>query len=428
MFCPECGSQLPENAAFCSECGAKVEPVVNQEPTQEVTPEIVKVPKSKKKIPKIAIIIPAIVLVLVVGLVSTYFVLKSQTDPKKHVKHFAEAYVGGDSDNLFDAIGFEESTFITKELFKNSITDSDSFPSFGEMSDFSIDKMADSADKDQLSYLVSFRDSSNAYTNSVILKFAKKNSKSYLIFDNWQMQKMDYLSLNYSVAVPSGAAVKMDGIELSSGDVKKSEEGLDYYVIPYMFSGQHKLTVNMENYEEYSAEITTNQYTYEDYQGEKVNPSDLKLKQEIMDQLSEKAKNMITNVYSAYVEEKSFADAISDNKFEKSDFQDECQKYYEKNIKDEIKGDRHLTSVKFNKMDVSSEQYVDWEDNCLGVYITVDSDYTSKSVYTPFFSNKKKKGSYDSSVSYRLTYHFVDGEWVINNTNLFSYFVYYQRY
>ena len=40
MFCPNCGKQIPDNAAFCSECGKPTNTVSAPEPTPVATPTI----------------------------------------------------------------------------------------------------------------------------------------------------------------------------------------------------------------------------------------------------------------------------------------------------------------------------------------------------------------------------------------------------
>ena len=79
MFCNNCGAEIKQGDAFCGACGTKVEEPVVKEPVQQ------RPKKEPIKIPKKALMIGGVVLLVLIVAITTISVITSQVSLKKYI-------------------------------------------------------------------------------------------------------------------------------------------------------------------------------------------------------------------------------------------------------------------------------------------------------------------------------------------------------
>lgn len=149
----------------------------------------------------------------------------------------------------------------------------------------------------------------------------------------------------------------------------------------------------------------------------------------VADSLIETSKTTLQNIYTAALDKKDFADAITPTAIE-ADSLSTMTDSYNTFVENNVKGDTHLKKVEFKAIDGSAQITSNYSDNddCFAVMVTLDVSYTTSSVVKSFWDGKKSNKTYDGESSLSFTYHYRDGKWVLNNTGALSNCVYYSRY
>lgn len=460
MFCQNCGTKNDEAAVFCESCGIKLEhPPVAPQPAPAPKVEAVPVTESetaqggytkptsapKPKAPRKPMSTGAKVglvaaLVVVVALTATYFVLKGMTDPKNKIEEFAKAYVQHDAGKLFEVLEFQESDFVTKEKFEEALK-TDKNQHFEDATDYTIEsdqdnlknmtkRDKDEEEKNSLSYTITFRDSANAFEYKKVITLTKMGTKSYLFFDNWRIKLDNFLTKDYAIKVPKSSQISLDGVAISESllDNENSEEKLNCYKIPYMFSGSHKLQVAMENFNPVEETLSSEAQDYGGSIQASVSTGDMELAEEAKNTLIEKAKDTFQKLYSAMFTKKDFSEVIGQDQVMDGRYE-ELKENYDNLVASNISEDTHLTKVEFKTVEGNAEKTYGYEDvSDLGVVVTLDTSYQSDSVVKNYWTGKKEKKNYEGEKSFSFTYYLVNGNWLLNASTSFDYCVDYNRY
>ncbi len=438
MFCPECGTNNADQAQFCEKCGTKLEQPVATPVSQpdaapaynQAAPTAPREPRKPMSMTTKVILIVALALI-VLG-TSGFFVLKSITNPKNIVTDYAKSYVSHDAKSLFKTLGFEESPFITAANFEKALK-SDTDAHFADASDYTIEEnetSSSSKENKTLNYNVTFRDSSNAFEYNTRITLTKQSTKSFLFFDNWKIKPDSFLAKDLCLQVPAGSEVTLDGVTLDSKYMSESEdEKYVSFCIPYLFSGDHTYTVTQTNFNDYEGKFTSDARDYQKSNIASVDSYNMTLSDAVADSLIETSKTTLQNIYTAALDKKDFADAITPTAIE-ADSLSTMTDSYNTFVENNVKGDTHLKKVEFKAIDGSAQITSNYSDNddCFAVMVTLDVSYTTSSVVKSFWDGKKSNKTYDGESSLSFTYHYRDGKWVLNNTGALSNCVYYSRY
>lgn len=218
-FCKECGTELHEEARFCRKCGASADLKSNEtEPEKSVTkttiePAITKATETKhsgisqsqnrtnrnqpsnprKPVSKKGRVIISASFVLIIGLVTTYFILSSFYTEEKAVEKFKQALSDQDAKMLAGLVYSDNANMeINKDTIGGFLDFLEKNPSYqGEIVDSLYDQvsaMKDSGSREAM-----------ASSESSVLELTKRGKK-LLLFDDFKFKVQPYyftVSTNY---------------------------------------------------------------------------------------------------------------------------------------------------------------------------------------------------------------------------------------
>lgn len=435
MFCQECGTQNPDDAVFCANCGSALakDPITQGQPFPQTSPQAgqyqqgvpqqpvyQKPPKQPRKpMPKGAkIAIIAAIAVVILG-TAGFMLLKSLASPKRMVENYAKAYVAHDSEKIFDLLCFEKSEFISPEKLEKALESQ----LYKEVTEYAIKAESDEDDEDEdndtLYYTVTFRDKSHSAEEDKTITL-EKSGKRFGIFDNWKIRTTNYVAKNCGIYTPAGTTVKMDGVEL--GDKYKGEEDGEY-VIPACFDGIHELSVEQDVYEPYTTTFTVSATDYEEENAVAVRASDMQLSSAAIESLKSSAKDTVTGFYTCAMEQKEFSEvpfveAVGS----------ECglDSEYSEWINNNVTSDTCIKTLEFTNTEETVEAYNN-EDAARAI-VQVSLSYNTTSVVKDYWSGKKEERSGSGTGSCSLYYEYQNGQWIIYDYTGIGYAIDYEKY
>lgn len=465
MFCQNCGTENPNDGVFCQNCGTKLEkPETTQSTEAQASPQQ-QAPQAqyqqsyaqpgsqmstqpRKPIPKAAIIAGVAVLAFILVITIAFNVLKSLANPERIVESYAKAYISHDAKALYNSLDFPESKFITVEKFEKSLTN-DKTKHFTDCTDYTIEEtpatraarlITDKAEREKalstLHYVITFRDESNAFEYKVNIELDKLTKKKFLFFDNWKVKTSAFLAKDIGISVPVGSSVVLDDVVLDDSYTKVTEgEGAntrDLYTVPYMFSGEYNLKVSVPQFKDMEKSFKLGNSDYSSNHVVSINPDELEISDEVIDDLSKKAKGYIEAVYKAALNKKPLTDAIPENEMDSAK-KDQMINNFKNFVEYNIKRDTHLKSVQFTEITPEFQNKNNYtSDECsLGVQFNVDTRYNTTSIVKSFWNNKKEtKKTDDGSSTFSFTFHYNGENWVLYDTSCVNSYscVDYQRY
>ncbi|MBO5486665.1 MAG: hypothetical protein J5988_07030 [Eubacterium sp.] len=383
-------------------------------------------PPKKKKHSKLKWTIIIIAALVVTAFLTFFIYMKQMTKPTRLVDRYVSTFMSKDSDSLFDLIGFETGTFITKDAFAKSMEECHQYSSITTYSLVPGNSQGDN----QMQYNLSFWDDNhnNPYNQTLLLNLS--SSRLYFLFDQWEIDTTEFLAKNCSLAVPTGATVTVDGIDLSEHFSAVPDEDLDVYELGSLFMGTHDITVSIKGFEDYT---TTTSLPAGDYSGKKIytiTTSMLKVTADTEKNLKQLAESFITSIYEGALTEQDF-DSISKDFTVEEDSKDSLKLAYDTLVSNNITTASHLSKVDFTNFD-SSTAATYAEDGCYAIQVTSDVNYTAESIVSSgsgdeTASQQTRKTTSGNSL-FTTIFHYKDGVWSINTTTALDACVYYIKY
>ena len=383
-------------------------------------------PPKKKKHPKLKWILIIIAALVVTAFLTFFIYMKQMTKPTRLVDRYVSTFMSKDSDSLFDLIGFETGTFITKDAFAKSMEECHQYSS---ITTYSL-VPGNSPGDNQMQYNLSFWDDNhnNPYNQTLLLNLS--SSRLYFLFDQWEIDTTEFLAKNCSLAVPTGATVTVDGIDLSEHLSAVPDKDLDVYELGSLFMGTHDITVSIKGFEDYT---TTTSLPAGDYSGKKIytiTTSMLKVTADTEKNLKQLAESFITSIYEGALTEQDF-DSISKDFTIEKDSIDSMELAYNTLVSNNITTASHLSKVDFTNFD-SSTAATYAEDGCYAIQVTSDVNYTAESIVSSgsgdeTASQQTRKTTSGNSL-FTTIFHYKDGVWSINTTTALDACVYYIKY
>ena len=223
------------------------------------------------------------------------------------------------------------------------------------------------------------------------------------ISGEWKVKIMDYVCQNYRIYVPAGAEGCVDEIILDEDyiiiDEEEHYEGMDGYLIPYIFIGSHSIEVSLEGMEEVADTIWL-QYDSSPYYLEH-----MPMKQETLEELLEKSWENMQQIYSAALEGKS-GKAIEGLCTSESEQLQEIQESYQY-----LLSEFHESSVQPEKIefyDIVGE--VSRENNSVFLQFKYKMEYIQEN-----WSGKSVRDTYEGDGEAQFDFVKEDGNWVQTN-------------
>lgn len=354
-----------------------------------------------------------------------YFYMKEQTKASQLVEEYVSVFMSKDSDALFDFIGFEPDTFITKDSFKKSMEECHKYSS---ITSYSLVQY-DSKQKNQMQYNLKFWDDNhnNPYTQTLLLNLS--SSRLYYLFDQWEIDKTEFLAKNCSLNVPAGATVSVDDINLSGKISPVSNGHLDTYPLGNLFIGTHTITVSMKGFEDFTATTSLPAGDYSKKNIYTITGSMMKVTADTEKTLTQLAESFIMAIYEGGLANQDFESATSDFFIEESS-KPALEQAYNTLISNNMKPDSHLTQVDFTNFDSSTSSSYG-EDGCYVIQVTSNVDYTAGSIVVSAAngssSSRQNKRTSGTSL-FTTTLHYKDGVWFIHAATALDACVYYIKY
>lgn len=144
-------------------------------------------------------------------------------------------------------------------------------------------------------------------THKSTLDFAMKDEKTYIFFPKWKLNISDLIIRDSKLMVPIGFTVYVDGIELTNDNSRIDRDdttGIDTYVIPRLFRGDHVIYAQKEGIDVVEAQVSwaeSNSSYILDAEG-------LKLGQAQIDEINGSAQDIVVAMYSAIFNESGVND------------------------------------------------------------------------------------------------------------------------
>lgn len=361
--------------------------------------------------------------ILLTVFLAWYLYMKEQTKASRLAEDYVSVFMSKDSGALFDFIGFQPDTFITKDSFQKSMEECHKYSS---LTSYSLIQY-NSGRENQMQYNLKFWDNNhnNPYSQTLLLNLS--SSRLYFLFEQWEIDTTEYLAKNCTLDVPAGASVTVDGIELPDKINPVSNGELDTYSLGNLFIGTHTITVSMDGFEDYTA---TASLPAGDYSGKKIytiTNSLMKITADTEKTLAQLAKDFIKAMYKSALAGQDFESAANSFSIEESQKAALAQSY-DTLISNHIRPATHLTQVDFiNFESTASSSYA--EDGCYAIQITSDTDYTADSVIVSSSANHSATQNRRTSGSslFTTTLHYKGGVWSIYDSTALETCVYYLR-
>lgn len=144
-------------------------------------------------------------------------------------------------------------------------------------------------------------------SHELVLYFTKKDEKTYIFFPKWKLNIDKLIVRDSKFTVPTGFKVYVDGIELTNDNARITqnvETGMDTYVVPRLFEGEHVIYAQKEGVDVVEAQVswTDNNSEY------LLNTSELQVEQAQIDEVNSYAQNIVVGMYSAAFSESGITD------------------------------------------------------------------------------------------------------------------------
>lgn len=275
MFCPNCGTSNPDNAIFCEECGTKIESQTKKTKTITV----------KNKL----IIGEAVVLIIL--LICAYKLGEKKLGAEAVASKYFEQVMSGNWEGAYDNLEIVDSPFLSKNLFVqvNKNNERKEYTTYKvEYSSLQL-KGTGIINEVQISY----RPKGASAASNMIVHLVKEGKKQLFFFDEWKVVPDNYIAHDYSIQVPKGVEVQLDGVKID--DTYREDESqavsstMDTYVIPDLFAGSHELVLKHENMENIRDIIETEDKEYY--------IENMPVKKEVKEKLVKKAAADLKTIY-----------------------------------------------------------------------------------------------------------------------------------
>lgn len=129
-------------------------------------------------------------------------------------------------------------------------------------------------------------------SGDISFQMERDDSKKFFLFKNWHVSGDNFIVKDFTIQVPEGAAVTVDGVALSKEYFVNSEYGVDSYVIPQIFKGNCEVMVSKEHMEDVTMQVNTA------YDGA-CSVDSMELKPEIMQKAVKQAAADLKKLYKA---------------------------------------------------------------------------------------------------------------------------------
>lgn len=413
MFCPECGRKNPDDAVFCENCGTKImdkdQQVILDQSKLAVGHQIKA--HSRKAVSKKSIVVGIIILFFLVSAITFVLVGKSLSSPERSAEQYFECVMDGDWENVYSQLELSDSELLSKKMFLAAKEDSE----LEKVSSYTVGSVRNAGKEDTKKVTIRYRSKGDSGRQKYEITLVRQEEKFLFFFNKWKVIPSDMLINNYTLTVPLGTTVSLDGVTLA--DKEKVKEGndlyseyFDTYQVDALFEGNHDIKVTADNMEDYEETVNLEKDEYDSFY-----LTEMELKQDVVDQVATDAKDILKSILQAGVEKKDFS-SIQDYFSTDNEIQSDMKSSYESFIDDL----EYAEVSNLEVQDISATTESSYADGAAMVDVTLDFEYNytynDKDWWTGELTVTNDTKSNDATVYFK----YEDGKWVITYLSFYS--------
>ena len=431
MYCQNCGKPNSDDSIFCEFCGSRLEkdtspspvgeqpiiptgngnPVPSPAPAMQQPPQQpIQQPQPKKPISKLTIVLAIEIVALLAIVYGAFSVGKKGTGAEQTAMNYFINIANSDWEKAYQKLDVDASTFINSQMFAEANQEN----ALGMINTYEIDAAPGSQlDLLQASSLgqsitIGYRVKGETENSYFTVNLNKQPDKKYFLFDHWKVGTSNLICKDYSIYVPAGASVTVDGISLDQtylapGIAETYEMAQDVYVIPQIFYGTHTITVSMEDREDTTSTVRLS-YEYGDNQSFYVEPAPYQA--DVLSQLTQLAGADMQQIYNAAMAGKAFK--TLEGLFTTDEtYLNDIRSSYEYLLSSLNEGSSVPTKVTFSNITGVTYPY----DTAVDVSFEYEVEYT----YEDWWTNERKTDRSQNTATWRFYFIKENGNWVLAN-------------
>lgn len=394
MFCPECGSKNDDNALFCENCGTKLQSGAGNVVSSPVKKE--REPLSKEN--KVLAIEAA---VMVVCLILCFVIYGKTCGPESVAEKYVEAKYTQNWSKVYDVLEVKKSgEFSSKEAFVTA----------QELNTDAEEQVVEIRSSDERSgsfgrktIIVRYRDNNSAEKEEVVVK------KHGL---GWKVVTDEYVNKKFAIAVPKGAQVTVDKIDVS-GSMKASDEieEMDTYKFDKVFGARHYVEISGKDIEKTQALVAASE------DGPVI--VDAGYNEKIMDRLAEQASGDLQKILEAAAANKRFSEVKVFKSIHKNYKEDAISEYeyLRKQLCGSSGSTYELEEYQISNMEAESREVEEGSDKFLEIKVKGEAYLHGTDAY---WDGDRYDKVHNGNCSYYLYYGRKDGKWKLSAIDISS--------
>lgn len=411
MFCPECGSKNADDALFCEKCGTSLKSSQgNGAPLSAPVKKERQPLDGKEKLLLVEICVAILSVILFFVIYNVQFGAKSVAE--KHV----EAMLERNYADLYDTIYLKDNEdFMSKEAFVTAKKIQE--PEDVEVTDVDVTNVQKRSGG-FTSQSIRVRYTTGSDSAKMNLKLKRKG-----LFWKVQMDQGYYkdqglkLVQKYSIAVPKGADVVIDKINVSDSVTPgKKIDGMDTYTLDAVFGSEHYVEISGKDVEKSGQLVTWTEGDPAIVQTD--------FNEKVVEKLAEQGMEDWKIIMNAMVNHKRFSEVevlqnVDDTN--KEDVIDEYESVRDYEFSGNSTDSEAIDKYQFTNGEANVE--VTQEDGTTLAAVTIKGNFYY-SYYTTYWSGNPYHNERDGQTENTLTYIMKDGEWVLYDISLSPFYNY----
>ena len=411
MFCPECGSKNEDDALFCENCGTSLKsPQGNGAPLSAPVKKERQPLDGKEKLLLIEICVAVLSVILFFVIYNVQFGAKNVAE--KHV----EAMLERNYAELYDTIYLKDNDdFMSKEAFVTAKKIQE--PEDVEVTDVDVTNVQKrSGGFTSQSIRVRYTTGSDSVKMNLKLKRKGLLWKVQMDQGYYKDQGLKLIQ-KYSIAVPKGADVVVDKINVSdSVTPDKKIDGMDTYTLDAVFGSEHYVEISGKDVEKSGQLVTWTEGDPAIVQTD--------FNENVVEKLAEQGMEDWKIIMDAMVNHKRFSEVevlqnVDDTN--KEEVIDEYESVRDYEFSGSSTDSETIDKYQFTNGEANVE--VTQEDGTTLAAVTIKGNFYY-SYYTTYWSGNPYHNERDGQTANTLTYIMKDGKWVLYNISLSPFYNY----